>query len=318
MALSSQTISEIKRKADNNIRLVNSTPSKQRMYDQFQDQLKGAVKQKAYSGQELLNTNDYKNQLYKEYNDNVKSLVEQKAYHGQQLSNPNEYKNELYKQYQQKPIDDLFNKQKEYLDSMYNQQKEQVAPQYQAKKNQADVVNKQNVHRLREVMASAGLTSSGENVTAQVAQNNQRQQSLNALNMQEQQELSGIETERSRALYDAYNNSQQLGYQQLRDRINDNRYNQQFEYQKNRDKVEDDRYQSETDWNRQREKMEYAWRKHTYNNMSKSERAQLDNLKYQFGEEMGWRLYEMEYQGNLQKGQYEAELDYYGAMDFLP
>ncbi|MBN8200474.1 hypothetical protein [Bacillus sp. NTK034] len=241
-----------------------------------------------------------------------------------------------------------------------NQQKAQVAPQYQQMRNQTDAVNQQNVQRLREVMANAGLTATGENVSANAAMNNQRVSSLNQLNLQEQQTiddldrriadlnnpaeeqamLNAIEAERARAMYDAYNRAEDVGYGRYRDSVLDNRYNDEFGYQKQRDARRDAEWESEQKYNRQwnKDQFEYqkgrdargdaewessqkadrAWREYQFNNMSASEKAQLQQRIAELGEEMGWRLHEMEYNGNLQKGQYEAELDYYSAMDFLP
>ncbi|WP_394137418.1 hypothetical protein [Cytobacillus oceanisediminis] len=103
-----------------------------------------------------------------------------------------------------------------------------------------------------------------------------------------------------------------------RDKTEDSRWEKQWDYQVGRDKVADDRYKSETEWNQQREKMEYAWRKYTYNNMSAQDKAQLDYNKMVHGEDMAWKMFEMEYNGELAKSQSQAELDYYSAMDFLP
>lgn len=258
-------------------------------------------------------------------------------------------------------IGDMFNNQSKYLNDMYNQQKESqlgqlrasrdkaigeinqqkanVAPQYQTMRNQTDATNLQNVQRLREVMANAGLTSSGENVTANVAMNNQRVNSLNQLNLQEQQAvndydrriadlnnpaeenalIAAIEAERSRAMYDAYNLSQETGYNRYRDGVEDQRYNDQFSYQKERDARTDAEWESEQKYQRQWNKDQFdyqkyrdaisdqqntealnfekskfasetAWRSYVYNNMSATEKAQLEWNKQQFGEDMAWQI----------------------------
>lgn len=321
------------------------------------------IKKKAESGIALDTPTPEKQQLYDQYQTRIKDLVQQKAYSGLQLDKPNQYKTGLYQEYQQQPATDMFNKQQEYLNNMFNQQREaqlaalrgqkekaigeinqqksQVAPQYQQMRNQTDATNLQNVQKLREVMAANGLNSTGENVTANVALNNERVNSLNQLNLQEQQTvddlnrrisdlnnpaeeqalIAALEAERSRTLYDAYNNSQQMGYQQLRDRIADNRYQQEFDYNKSRDERNFD-YQKGLDdrnfeYQKQINAQEKAWREYTYNNMSASEKAQMELNKQQFGEDMAWRMYQMQYQGELQRSQSQAELDFYNNSGFL-
>ncbi len=210
-------------------------------------------------------------------------------------------------------------------------------------------MNQQNVQRLRELMAANGLTASGENVTAQVAQNNTRQASLNALNVQEQQVMndfdrriadiqdpsqanaitSQIEAQRAQAMFDAYNRVQGEAYQRERDGVLDERYDTEFA----RRNAE---WESEQKWNRsvwQKEfarrnaewessqKADRAWREYTFNNMSASEKAQLEWAKAQYGEEAAWRMYEMEYGGELQKSMAESERAFYenlGMGNFLP
>ncbi|MBS4173467.1 hypothetical protein [Bacillus sp. FJAT-49736] len=88
---------------------------------------------------------------------------------------------------------DAWNAQRDKAVGDINYQKQQVAPQYQTLRNQNDVTNLQNAKRLQELMASRGLGASGENVTATVNQNNARQNSLNALNMQEQQTINDFD-----------------------------------------------------------------------------------------------------------------------------
>lgn len=311
------------------------------------------IKQKAESGQKLAVVTPEKQKLYDTYQQNMNNLIQQKAYSGQSLDKPNEYKNNLYQQYQQQPINDMFNQQKSYLENMYNQQKEsqlaqiraqrdqavgqlnqqktQVAPQYQDKRNQSDVVNAQNVQRLKEVMAAAGLTSTGENVSANVAMNNERANAINSLNLQEQQTINdidrqisdlnnpaseqaliaSIEAQKSRALFDAFNRSQDVGYQQYRDKVSDNRYQNEFEYKKEIDK-------RDYEYTRRLNSQDKAWREYVYRNMSASEKAQMDWAKQQHGEDKAWQMYQLEYNGNLALSQSQAEMDYYNALGFLP
>lgn len=105
-----------------------------------------------------------------------------------------------------------------------NQQKTETNQSAYSNRNQADVVNAQSVQRLREFMASRGLSSSGENVSGQIALGSARQNALNDINTSQQNALSDInnqianvndpgqqnsitadiEARRSQALLDAY------------------------------------------------------------------------------------------------------------------
>lgn len=219
--------------------------------------------------------------------------------------------NQLYDQQKISQLDQL-KAQRDKAIGGINQQKSQVAPQYQQARNQADVVSQQNVQRLRELMAANGLTASGENVSAQVAQNNTRQSSLNQLRLQEQQVMnqydqqitdlnnpaeeqaiiSAIEAERTKALIDAQNRAEEMAYQQSRDTIADDRYSQE-------------------------RNAEIAWRQYTFNNMSATEKAQLEWTKQQYGEDAAWRMYQLKYEGELANAQNQTALNLYTNSGFL-
>lgn len=286
------------------------------------------IKQKAESNTPMDIITDEKKKLYDEYQNYFKNQVRTKALSGQQLDNPNDWKNSLYQGYQQEPINNLFSQSQDMVNKLYdaqkqsqlsqlrasqqqavgqlNQQKAELSPQYQSMRNQTDASNLQNVQRLREVMAASGLGASGENVTANVGMNNARLSSLNDLNLQEQQAindinrqitdvnnpmeeqkiLSEIESQRALGLYNAWNNAQTQGYQRLRDTISDNRYNQQYQDEK-------------------------AWREYTYNNLSEAQKRQFDIMESQFGEEMAWRMFELNYRGELDKSLAQTQIDGY-------
>ena len=99
--------------------------------------------------------------------------------------------------------------------------------QYYDKRNQADVVNAQNVQKLRELMASQGIAASGDNLTLNAKANSDRLNSLNSLNTQEQAALNDInnpskaqaiqnqiETARAQALLNAKQAAYQRAWQQ--------------------------------------------------------------------------------------------------------
>lgn len=228
-------------------------------------------------------------------------LIKQKALSGQQMSAPTTEKNAIYNSYLPKPAQPAFDQagylktQTDQVNSIYdnqtaartaqftaqrdkalglvNQQKAEVAPQYAGMRNQADVVSAQNVSRLREMMASNGISGSGENVTANVGLQSARQGALSNLNLQEQQTnndfnrqitdinnpaelnamMADIAAQRSQALNDATNRADELGYNRDRDATMDDRYEnettynrgqntKQWDYQTSRDAVGDDQY----------------------------------------------------------------------------
>lgn len=143
-------------------------------------------------------------------------------------------------------LDDLINKyytqSQGDLNAMYDKQKAQrladlkaqqqtattqTQQDYYNQKNQADVVNAQNVQKLREIMASQGNAMSGDNLTLTAKANSDRMNSLNALSQQEQAKLNDInnpqkaqslsdqiETARMQALLNAKQNAYQRAWQQ--------------------------------------------------------------------------------------------------------
>ncbi|WP_108669558.1 transglycosylase SLT domain-containing protein [Peribacillus acanthi] len=122
-------------------------------------------------------------------------------------------------------------------------------------------------------------------------------------------------------------------YGKNRDSINDQWRNKEWDYQTGRDAIDDARYADETKYKRDYQsnrdaiddywrKREYdasrydrakdvEWRKITFNNMSASDKAQMDWTIKKYGEDKAWDLFALEYQGELAKGQSQAELDYY-------
>jgi len=144
--------------------------------------------------------------------------------------------NQVYDQQRKTQLDQL-RQQRDKAIGGFNQQKKELAPVYQNQRNQADVVNAQNVTRLRELMAANGINASGENLTTQANMASSRQSALGEItnneNMayrdidrqiaevndpsREQSIYNNIETERSKALADAYAQSQQDIYQRYID-----------------------------------------------------------------------------------------------------
>lgn len=79
--------------------------------------------------------------------------------------------------------------------------------------------------------------------------------------------------------------------------------------------------QEQEAYSRYQQAKDQQWREHTFNNMSESDRRQLEWAKTQYGEDAAWRMYDQQYQGNLQSSMNQAELDFYknaGLADFLP
>jgi hypothetical protein len=169
-----------------------------------------------------------------------------------------------------------------------NGQKKDTSVAYQGQRNQSDVVSAQNVQKLRELMASNGLNASGENVTAQASANSDRQNSINSLNLQEQSAVRNIN-----------------------DQIND--VNNPAKQQAALAQIEAQRSQALLD--NQNTAQEKAWREYTYNNMSASEKANLDWAKTQYGEDAAWRMFELKYTTEATNAQNQAQVTAYTGAD---
>jgi|SRR5579875_140531 len=202
---------------------------------------------------------------------------------------------------QSQKINALYDAQKKQAIANLDKQKQALAPQYQAQRNQADVTNAQNVAKLRELMAANGINASGENITAQANLASQRQNALNTINMNQQDaynkldmqandQANAAEVARAQALNNAWSQYQNDLYRQHRDWVGD-----------------------------QGAAADRAWREYTYNHMSAQEKAQLDWAKKQYGEDAAWRMYELQYNGNLQQSMNNAQIAGYtnGANNLL-
>ncbi|WP_313798795.1 M23 family metallopeptidase [Cytobacillus sp.] len=132
--------------------------------------------------------------------------------------------------------------------------------------------------------------------------------------------VEGLNLNRDQFDWSKYANQRDFDYNRSRDLIGDQRYDQQFDYQRmlndrnfnyqqQRDKRRDAEWESE-------QKDARAWRKYIFENMSASEKAQLEWAKAQYGEEAAWRDYEMRYKGNLEQSMNQAMIDYYNNANF--
>lgn len=281
-------LAEIKRKADAGIALSNKTY--QSAYDSYLKD-KAATSNKQTSSTPKQQTPQAQYPTMPEF-----SPVQQAQKPTVPRPQTSQFNQKSYLNNWQSQTDDMYNQliesrvaqlraQRDKAVGEVNQQKAEVAPQYQALRNQTDVVNMQNVQRLREAMANAGLTSSGENVTAQVAQNNARQNSLNALNLQEQQAMNDfdrriadlmnpdgenaliaqLEAERSRARLDLGMRAEEMAYSRSRDSLSDDRYYTDLEYRMGRDAVEDGRYLNEQQYRQYQDALNEYWNNTQWN-----------------------------------------------------
>ncbi len=267
-----KTAAKIKDKASRNEALMYATPEKQAAYNQYQQEYIGKINQKASTGEALTDPNAWKQSIY----DSYAKPFDQDAY----LKDRQGQVNSIYDQQKAAQMAQ-FNAERDKAMGLINQQKAEVAPQYANKRNQADVVNAQNVSRLREMMAANGISASGENVTANVALGSARQGALSQLNLQEQQTnndfnrqitdinnperinamIAQLEAQRSEALYNASNRADDVGYSRGRDATMDGRYtderdygrqqdDKQWDYQTDRDSINDGRYEDDKTYNR--------------------------------------------------------------------
>jgi hypothetical protein len=177
-----------------------------------------------------------------------------------------------------------FNADKTAAINKLNAQKKDTSVAYQGQRNQADVVSAQNVQKLRELMAANGLNASGENVTAQAGVNSDRQNSINSLNLQEQSAVRDINNQ-----------------------INDQ--NNPARQQAAVAQIESERAKALLEGKNTAE--EKAWREYTYNNMSASDKAQLEWAKTQYGEDAAWKMFELKYTTEATNAQNQAQVTAY-------
>jgi hypothetical protein len=296
---------EILRKASNGIALTD--PKYQDIYNQWQSYLTNEIKRKAGSEQTLTDSTPWKESVYSQ---------------AQGAQKQDDYVNKIGDTYdkQQQALTERFNAQRDRAVGQINQQKSELAPQYASLRNQTDVVNSQNVARLRELMASQGLSGSGENVTSQVALGSARQGALNQLNAQEQQQRNDYD----RRIADANNPSElnalmaQLEAERARAMLEGESRTDELAYQRERDSVMDERWKTQFEYGKQQDAQEKAWRQYTYNNMSAAEKSRMETAKQQFGEEMAWKLYQMQYQGEIDKSMNQSQIDFYKNAGFNP
>jgi hypothetical protein len=141
--------------------------------------------------------------------------------------------NNIYDQ-QRKSLMDQLKASRDKAVGQLDQQRSELSPQYQGLRNQSDVVNNQNANRLREIMASQGLSGSGDNVSAQTSLMAARQNALNSLNTQEQQQrndydrrisdlnnpdnenalMANLRAEQAKSLLNQFNTNRQFGLQE--------------------------------------------------------------------------------------------------------
>jgi hypothetical protein len=97
--------------------------------------------------------------------------------------------NSLYDKQKQTQLSQL-KAQRDAAIGKINQQQTATKQDYYNQRNQADVVNAQNVQKLREIMAANGVSTSGENLTLNAQANSDRLNALNSLNQQEQAKMN--------------------------------------------------------------------------------------------------------------------------------
>lgn len=134
-----------------------------------------------------------------------------------------------------------------------NQQQDVTKQDYYNQRNQADVVNAQNVQKLRELMASNGISASGDNLTLNAKANSDRMNSLNSLNQQEQAKMNDYASQ----ITDWNNPSRDAAVT---------------------NQIEAARTQALL--NAKQAAYQRAWQEFNFNNMSASQQAQLAMSKY--------------------------------------
>jgi hypothetical protein len=200
------------------------------------------------------------------------------------LTKANEDINKIYDQQKLSQLDQIKADQTASTNRL-NQQKKDAGVSYQAQRNQADVLQAQNVQRLRELMAANGINASGENLTVQAQANSDRQNALTTIGAEEQSQLRDLDN-------------------QINDVNNPTKQNAIIA------QIESERSKALLDAKNTAE--ERAWRQYSFDNMSASQKAQLEWAKQQYGEDAAWKMFELNYNGELQKSINQSELNFSG------
>lgn len=170
---------------------------------------------------------------------------------------------------------DYYNKYANQINNQYNNaiagidktqeaDKLKAQQEYNQVRNQASVNAAKNQMALKEAMANQGLYKSGDNITGQLAINNNRASNINQANLDEQnynaqlaqerqKQINAYEMARQNALLEALRQNDEWQYRDNRDVISDNRYNTEWNYQLGRDKLSDSRYNTEWDYKKQQD-----------------------------------------------------------------
>lgn len=220
-------------------------------------------------------------------------------------------------------------------ESVADQMKQQLDPIYQRAVENIKKEQYQNELDASQVSSKRGLAHSGLAADQQNKLAIASQGQVADLDAQRAAQIAEMAQAQLNRNYDLDYRERQFDYQAGRDQVMDGRWQQQFDYQSyrdaiqdmlnqrnfdyqtGRDQVSDDRWQQQWEYQKEQEASERAWREYTYNNMSASEKAQLEWAKAQYGEEAAWRMYQLQYEGELSKSQSQAEIDFYKNAGFL-
>lgn len=214
--------------------------------------------------------------------------------------------------------------------------KQQLDPLYQQAMKNIQATKYQNELDAGQQAASRGLGRSGlaadlQNKVAIAAQGQIAQAEAEKASKSAEMAQAMLERDQSRgdALrqqayqeymgnLDAHFRNNETEYGRYRDTIDDSRYGFEQDYRKYQDSLNNDRYYDEQNYQKNRDVVqdkqyqdEKAWREYTFKNMSASEKAQMEWAKAQYGEDAAWRMYQLEYQGELDKSMNQSQLDYY-------
>lgn len=298
--------------------------------DLYYQQILNAKKQASAPGFAKL-TQAQKNAVYKQSND-ARNILKQNNIDtstGSMASGTDFRTAEqgyLTDQYQ-KQVNDMFNQQQQAqvgalhaqqqaATNQLNQQKDEFHQQTVGQKNQADVVNNQKVQALREIMNRNGLGASGENVTANVNLQNDRQNALNGLDQQfnnfsrdianqisavndpskEQSIVAQIGSQRAQALMNAQQTAYNQAAQESNTAFDQNMAQQQFNF------------------TQQQAQQSQDWQKYIYNHLSATDKANLDQAQKQFGDTMGWNYWSAQNQNAVAQATAQAQINAYQQM----
>lgn len=186
-----------------------------------------------------------------------------------------------------------------------NQAGKQVNPLYDRAIKSVQQQRYQNDVQAGQVAAAKGLGRSGLMADSLNKNAIAAQSSIGDITTQRASQIAQMANELLERDKDRGMQARSQAYSEWLGQQNLTRTDRDFNYQKS---LNDRNFNYQKQLNADEKK----WREHTFKNMSASEKAQLQWAKSQYGEDQAWKMFELKYNGELQKSMSDAQLSLYG------